>query len=76
MNAVRWPVQKGSDVIGWVTSAVWSPRLQKNIGYAMLPVENAIVGTRLIVAIPQIGARQVMVVPRPFIDPTKSIPKA
>ena len=76
MNAVRWPVQKGSDVIGWVTSAVWSPRLQKNIGYAMLPVENAIVGTRLTVAIPQIGARQVMVVPRPFIDPTKSIPKA
>ena len=76
MNAVRWPVQKGRDVIGWVTSAVWSPRLQKNIGYAMLPVENAIVGTRLTVAIPQIGARQVMVVPRPFIDPTKSIPKA
>ena len=76
MNAVRWPVQKGSDVIGWVTSAVWSPRLQKNIGYAMLPVQNAIVGTRLTVAIPQIGARQVMVVPRPFIDPTKSIPKA
>jgi glycine cleavage system aminomethyltransferase T len=44
-NMTRWPVRKGSENIGQVTSAIYSPRLQKNIGYAMVPVAHAALGT-------------------------------
>src|SRR6202008_3026080 len=37
MNMARYPVKGG----GFVTSCVYSPRLRKNIGYAMLPLERA-----------------------------------
>ncbi len=40
-NMTRWPVHKGSENIGQVTSAIYSPRLEKNIGYAMVPVAHA-----------------------------------
>jgi glycine cleavage system aminomethyltransferase T len=33
--------------VGKVTSACWSPRLQKNIGFAMLPTELSEIGTEL-----------------------------
>lgn len=76
MNAVRWPVSKDGRAIGQVTSAVWSPRLKKNIGYAMVPLEYAAAGTRLAVTIPDLGERAATVVPRPFVDPDKAIPKS
>jgi aminomethyltransferase len=62
--------------VGRVTSAVWSPRLKKNIGYAMLPVSLAALQTKLTVQIPGIGDRPATVVPRPFVDPKKDIPKS
>ena len=31
-----WPVMVGSKQIGGVTSAVWSPRLKRNIGLSMI----------------------------------------
>ncbi len=74
-NAVKWPVRAGDKRIGAVTSAVWSPRLGKNIGYAMVPVAHTAPGTSLIVAIPDAGERKALVVPRPFVDPKKDIPK-
>jgi aminomethyltransferase len=55
---------------------VYSPRLKKNIGYAMLPAAQAVPGTALRVAIPEVGERRATVVPKPFIDPKKAIPKA
>jgi glycine cleavage system aminomethyltransferase T len=76
MNAVRWPVSAGGRPIGPVTSAIWSPRLKKNIGYAMLPIEHASPGTPLSVNIPDLGARRATVVPKPFVDPKKDIPKS
>jgi glycine cleavage system aminomethyltransferase T len=75
MNASRWPVKSKGVAIGQVTSAVWSPRLRKNIGYAMLPVANTALGTTLTVAIPGVGDRDATVVARPFVDPDKAIPK-
>jgi aminomethyltransferase len=75
MNAVPWRVASG-DTISRVTSAVYSPRLKKNIGYAMLPAAQAVPGTALRVAIPEVGERRATVVPKPFIDPKKAIPKA
>jgi aminomethyltransferase len=76
MNAAPWRVKSGGDEIGRATSAIYSPRLKKNIGYAMVPVAHAAMGTELRVKIPGVGERRATVVPRPFIDPKKEIPKA
>jgi aminomethyltransferase len=75
-NMVRWTVRQGGAPIGAVTSAIYSPRLKKNIGYAMLPVATSEMGTSLTVEIPEIGERKATVVPKPFIDPEKDIPKS
>lgn len=76
MNAVRWAVAENGTGAGQVTSAVYSPRLKNNIGYAMMPVAHATLGTALTVIIPGLGARKATVVSRPFIDPNKDIPKS
>jgi aminomethyltransferase len=64
----------GKDRIGEVTSACYSPRLEKNIGFAMVPIEQATLGTELEVVTPS-GRASAVVVRKPFIDPTKEIPK-
>ncbi|MGA2592209.1 MAG: glycine cleavage T C-terminal barrel domain-containing protein [Bryobacteraceae bacterium] len=74
-NTTRWPVRKDAAAVGAVTSAIYSPRLEKNIGYAMLPVAHAALGTQLTVETPRGDARAV-VVPMPFVDPAKKIPKS
>ncbi len=76
LNVTRWPVIDGSGTIGNVTSAAYSPRLEKNIGYAMVPLAKSELGTRFTVRIPRDGDRQATVVPKPFIDPGKEIPKS
>jgi len=70
LNMTRYPIRGG----GFVTSCVYSPRLKKNIGYAMLPIEKAS-AKKLVVEAPK-GPRNAVVVPLPFIDPKKEIPKA
>jgi aminomethyltransferase len=69
-----FPVSKNGDPIGNVTSACYSPRLDKNIGYAMVPIEFADLGTDLEVETPG-GRTSAVVVQKPFIDPKKEIPK-
>ena len=76
MNSVTWPVAAGGKTVGQVTSAVFSPRLKKNIGYVMVPAAHAAQGTTLNVDIPGAGVRRATVVPKPFVDPTKDIPKS
>ena len=76
MNSVRWPVTANGGTMGQVTSAVHSPRLKKNIGYAMVPAAHAVQGGVLGVEIPGAGVRRATVVPRPFVDPKKDIPKS
>ena len=60
--------------VGRVTSACYSPRLEKNIGYAMVPIELAEIGTEVQVDVDG-TARDAVVVEMPFIDPKKEIPK-
>ena len=67
LNMTRYPVRGG----GHVTSCVYSPRLKKNIGYAMLPLPMA---TGLEIETPD-GVRRAAVVPMPFIDPKKLLAK-
>src|SRR5262249_46864193 len=75
-NMTKGPVRKDGKEIGGVTSAIHSPRLKKNIGYAMVPVEHAALGTQFMVDVPGVGERQATVVAKPFIDPKKDIPKS
>jgi aminomethyltransferase len=75
LNMTRWPVYADATKVGEVTSAVYSPRLKKNIGYAMVPVEHARLGAKLRVHTCD-GERAASVVTMPFIDPTKSVAKA
>ena len=69
-----FPVQRRGERVGQVTSACHSPRLAKNIGYAMVPVELAHLGTELDVEIAG-DRRDAIVVEMPFLDPNKEIPK-
>jgi len=69
-----FPVFHGGERVGQVTSACYSPRLDKNIGFAMVPIELAELGTELEVETPAERTSGV-VVERPFIDPKKEIPK-
>jgi glycine cleavage system aminomethyltransferase T len=69
-----FPVSKDGSWIGRVTSACFSPRLEKNIGFAMVPIELAELGTELEVERPE-GRTSAVVVEKPFIDPKKTTPK-
>jgi aminomethyltransferase len=75
LNMTRWPVRAGATPLGEVTSAVYSPRLAKNIGYAMLPMSHTLLGTQVTVDTCD-GERLATVVPMPFIDPAKTIAKS
>jgi len=70
LNMTRWPARIQGRALGHVTSAVHSPRLQKNIGYAYVPVEHAPEGTRVEVETSS-GLRQATVVKMPFVDPAR-----
>ncbi|MDX1436048.1 MAG: glycine cleavage T C-terminal barrel domain-containing protein [Anaerolineales bacterium] len=76
LNPTKWPVTNAETQIGMVTSAVFTPRLERNIGYAMLPVAYTDPGTRLVVHVSETDQRAATVVQKPFIDPDKDIPKA
>ena len=69
------PVLEGETQIGQITSAFYSPRLERNIGYALVPIEHAEIGTKLTVGTYAGATTPARVVPKPFIDPKKEIPK-
>ena len=71
-----WPVHEPGGVpIGRVTAGAWSPRLERNIGYAWVPVSHMEIGTRLELRAGE-GARGAIVAALPFVDPNKEIPKS
>ena len=67
----RWAVSKDGQSIGEATIALYSPRLEKNIGFAMLRIEHTHPGTALSVASP-LGDLWAEVVELPFVKPTKA----
>ena len=73
LNNVKWPVTADGAQIGMVTSAIYSPRLKKNIGYAWVPTQYAELGASLGVT-SEWGERNAVVVEMPFVDPKKEIP--
>ena len=71
-NDAFWPVQGDDGKVGYVTSAIYSPRLQKNIALAMLGIDHTVPGTRL--GVNRLGEiRDAEVVPIPFYDPKKAL---
>ena len=71
-NTTFWPVEADGQVVGKVTSAVYSPRLQKNIALAMVGAGSADIGTSLTVETAT-GVRAAVVVEKPFYDPKKQL---
>lgn len=71
-NTTFWPVFKDGAVIGKVTSAVYSPRLERNIALAMVSTEHVAVGEALEVAGAS-GRTAATVAERPFHDPAKQL---
>jgi len=73
LNNLKWPLVDAGERIGTVTSAIYSPRLERNIGFAWLPVERSTLGERVTVET-EWGPRHGVVVEMPFVDPSKQIP--
>ena len=71
-NTTFWSIKKDSNEIGKVTSAVYSPRLKKNIALAMINIENSEIGTSLEVKTNR-GNFEAIIVEKPFFDPKKKI---
>ncbi len=71
-----WPiVDQAGNRIGHASTAVYSPRLEKNIGYVTVPIEFASLGTTVVVQSPW-GDLDARVARKPFIDPKKDTPKS
>lgn len=71
-NNEFWPVLIGSEQIGCITSAIYSPRLEANIALAMVTVAHSAIGSEAEIVTP-FGRRSVKVVAKPFYDPKKSL---
>ena len=71
-NTTFWPIKKDGKQIGKVTSAVYSPRLKKNIALAMVEINFSNNGTSLEVTTHE-GNYNSTVVEKPFYDPKKKI---
>jgi glycine cleavage system aminomethyltransferase T len=71
-NTTFWELKKNNVNIGKVTSAVYSPRLKKNIALAMVSVEQSEIGNELKVYTNE-GIFDCKIVEKPFYDPKKKI---
>ena len=74
-NEHRWPIFNGEERAGVVTQAVYSPRLERNIGFALLDIAHADETDGLCVESAE-GIRRITITPIPFVDPDKKIPRA
>jgi len=73
LNNVKWSATIDGAVVGKVTSAIYSPRLGRNIGYCWLPADASQEGREVQVDT-EWGARTATVTSMPFVDPGKQIP--
>jgi len=71
-NTTFWPVLNDQKNIGKITSAVYSPRLKKNIALAIIDIDHSNLGQKLKVNIDE-NVINCSVVEKPFFDPKKKI---
>ena len=74
-NTKYWNIYNNKSMVGKVTSAVYSPRLKKNIALAMVDINSSVIGTKLTVKKDN-NVVDAEVVEKPFYDPKKSITKS
>ena len=71
-NDEKWVIEKDGMSVGMVTSAIYSPRLEKNIALALVAIDHADLGNQVSVKMND-NARDAIIVETPFFDPKKSI---
>ena len=71
-NTRFWEIIKDNKIIGKVTSAVYSPRLKKNIALAIISIEESKIGNIIDVKTSS-SVIKGTIVEKPFFDPKKKI---
>ena len=71
-NTTFWPIIKNDKQIGKITSAVYSPRLNKNIALGMIEIDHTEINTLFEIEILN-KLYNARVVEKPFYDPNKKI---
>jgi len=71
-NTTFWEITKDNQVVGKITSAVYSPRLKKNIALAMVTINQSEIGTLLDVKMNDKKIKAT-VAEKPFHDPKKKL---
>ena len=74
LNDAFWNVTNDDVEVGHVTRCAYSPRLEKNIGWANVPTEHSEIGTKLTLFTPQ-GERQAIVCEAPWVKSFIAIPE-
>ena len=74
-NTTFWKIKKNNKIVGKVTSAVYSPRLKKNIALAIISIEESEIGNILDIEVMNKTVKST-VVEKPFYDPKKKITSA
>ena len=74
-NTRFWDVMIDDKIVGKVTSAVYSPRLKKNIALAMVDIKYSDLDQELIINDGSSYFRAI-VVKKPFYDPNKNLTKS
>ena len=71
-NTTFWEITKDNQVVGKITSAVYSPRLKQNIALAMVSINNSEIGIELDV---KMNGKiiKATVAEKPFYDPKKKL---
>lgn len=72
-NENFWNIHHDGEKIGHVTRCAYSPRLEKNIGWANVAVEHAAIGSQFVVAAGD-GQRNAVVCEAPWIEARTRIP--
>jgi aminomethyltransferase len=80
-NTSFWAIRKDGETIGKVTSAVYSPRLDRNIALAIVAIEHANLGAEVKIVnrsgiVNDAGTLAATIVEVPFYDPKKSLAAA
>ena len=74
-NTRYWPLLAGDTEVGIITSAVYSPRLERNIALALVAIDHTGKGSKLLARCAS-GDYAATVVDVPFIDPQKRLAKS
>jgi aminomethyltransferase len=72
-NESFWRVLVNDEIVGHVSRCVFSPRLERNIGFANVPAELTEIGTALVVKTPS-GPANAVVVNTPWFPAQKVLP--